>query len=130
MGGVIGLGVDIVALGRIRSRLDRYGETFQRRIGSAEEVKNFILSSNLGNTGTVAVLFCLKEAFSKAMGCGFGRSLTPRDIRFDFFDGRIRAEILAQRLKDRLSDMNAGRIMAAFSISAGHAMAWVILHEK
>ncbi|MCX7770567.1 MAG: holo-ACP synthase [Proteobacteria bacterium] len=70
---VIGLGVDIVKIERIRSMLDRYGERFLRKVFREEEIKRKDVMEIGGK-------FAVKEAFVKALGTGFSKNVFFKDI--------------------------------------------------
>ncbi len=71
---VVGLGIDVASIARIRSCLDRFGDRFwQRILTDAERAE---LGAQRGDRAvTLAGRFAAKEAFSKALGA-------PRDVWF------------------------------------------------
>ena len=74
---VLGLGIDVVDLGRIRSLYERHGERFTRRICRPGEIKprqGDALIEHLGG------LFAAKEAALKALGTGWAQGLSLRMV--------------------------------------------------
>lgn len=77
---VLGIGIDIVELGRIESLYERSGEAFLRKIcreGEVEARKGHALIEHIGG------LFAAKEAALKALGTGWaeGLGLSQIEIR-------------------------------------------------
>lgn len=66
---IIGIGTDIVAIPRIQSIWDRFGDAFARRILMPSEQNECAASSR--PVAFLAKRFAAKEAFAKACGSGF-----------------------------------------------------------
>lgn len=76
---IIGLGSDLCNIERIGNSLARYGERFENRVFTETEIakarrRPFTIA------GTYAKRFAAKEAFSKAVGTGFKRGVSMKDI--------------------------------------------------
>ena len=82
---IVGLGMDLVEIGRIRHALDRYGLHFVNKILHASEVDVKLSSEcDILSANTVAYMaarFAAKEAGAKALGTGFIGGISFRDIR-------------------------------------------------
>jgi holo-[acyl-carrier protein] synthase len=78
---IIGIGIDIVKIDRIANLLSKFGNKFEQRILTANEIIN---SSQISNPkkkeSYCAKRFVAKEAFSKAIGLGIGRGVGFTDI--------------------------------------------------
>ncbi|RTZ89857.1 MAG: holo-[acyl-carrier-protein] synthase [Deltaproteobacteria bacterium] len=74
-----GIGVDVVRISRFRKAMDRWQKRFLERIFSEEERAE--CRKWRDPAPHLAVKFAAKEAFSKAMGTGFGAALSLRDIQ-------------------------------------------------
>ena len=72
-GFVIGLGIDLVEVGRIQGVLDRQGERFLRRVFTEEE-RAYCLGMKYPHKH-LAARFAAKEAVSKAFTTGIGAEL-------------------------------------------------------
>ena len=74
---IIGTGIDLLKISRIKKVLDKFGDNFLKKIFSEYELKknkkDFLKISKLAKS------FATKEAFVKALGTGF-REIYPRDI--------------------------------------------------
>lgn len=75
---IYGIGTDIVATGRVAALLERYGETFARRILAEDEWKSFKAAAFPARF--LAKRFAAKEAFAKAAGTGLRHPVTLRNI--------------------------------------------------
>lgn len=70
---ILGVGIDIIEVGRIRSSWERFGERFLQRILLPSEIA-YCLSHKFP-APHLAARFAAKEAVSKAFGTGIGRHL-------------------------------------------------------
>ena len=75
---ILGIGVDIVEVARIERMLERHSESFIRRVLSVEE--QVILSNRKDRGQFCAGRWAIKEAFSKALGTGIGKSCAMHEI--------------------------------------------------
>ena len=75
---VIGVGVDISEVSRLRASLDRHGERFHRRI--CTEGETAYCAKMRDPAPFFAARFAAKEAVSKALGTGIGAQCTWLDI--------------------------------------------------
>ncbi len=69
---ILGVGVDLVAIERIRIIYEKYPERFLNRMFTAKEKSVF--QQNSGSITSLAARFAAKEASLKAIGCGIGPS--------------------------------------------------------
>lgn len=75
---ILGIGIDIIEVARIRASYDRFGERFIRRILRENEIK-YCLSHKFP-APHLAARFAAKEAISKAFGTGIGQKLGWQDM--------------------------------------------------
>ena len=79
---VIGLGVDLVEIGRVERALDRWGERLVARLMDADEART--LPAARGPRATaLALAIAGKEAASKAIGTGWTQGVRWRDVVVD-----------------------------------------------
>lgn len=102
---IIGVGIDLVEIERIRDALDRHGERFAHRILSAAEYADWTTVSEALRARFLAKRFAAKEAFSKAAGTGIGRG-------FGFQDLCVEHDVLG---KPSVGFNAANRVLAAFA---------------
>lgn len=75
---IVGIGTDIARVARIQRALDRWGDSFARRVLDARELESF--RQSLRPAHMLAKHFAAKEAVSKALGTGFRQGVTLRQI--------------------------------------------------
>src|SRR2546425_11519710 len=75
---ILGTGIDIVEVARIRRSLEKFGERFLRRILRPDEVA-YCLAHKCPELH-IAARFAAKEAISKAFGTGIGAQIGWQDI--------------------------------------------------
>ncbi|WP_045222519.1 holo-ACP synthase [Desulfonatronum thioautotrophicum] len=74
---IIGLGLDVVELDRIRRIWERFGVAFARRVLTATEQKHLFTGQQIPY---LASRFAAKEAAVKALGTGFREGITFQQI--------------------------------------------------
>ena len=75
---ILGIGIDLVENARLAGAIERHGETFLKRIFTAEEIA-YCAGMSMP-TPHYAARFAAKEALSKAFGTGIGGQLGWLDI--------------------------------------------------
>jgi holo-[acyl-carrier protein] synthase len=75
---ILGVGIDIIEVGRIESSYERFGERFVNRILLPGEIRYCLTHKKPGPF--LAARFAAKEAVSKAFGTGIGAQLGWQDI--------------------------------------------------
>lgn len=76
---VVGLGVDLVELGRVAKALDRWGSRFVGKLMDAEEADR-LPTDAAERAQALALAIAGKEAASKALGTGWSRGVRWRDV--------------------------------------------------
>ena len=76
---VVGLGVDLVELGRVAKALDRWGSRFVGKLMDAEEAGR-LPADAAERAQALALAIAGKEAASKALGTGWSRGVRWRDV--------------------------------------------------
>jgi holo-[acyl-carrier protein] synthase len=75
---VVGLGLDLVEVSRIRALLQKSGDRFKERVFTSAEVR--YCDSCADGAMHYAARFAAKEAVAKALGTGFTSGVTWQDI--------------------------------------------------
>ena len=75
---IIGTGVDIAEVSRIRESIERFGDRFLQRIFTAGEVR--YCEQKASRFESYAARFAAKEAGMKALGTGWRHGVRWRDI--------------------------------------------------
>src|SRR5580765_9123895 len=75
---IVGTGVDIAEVTRIRESIERFGQRFLRRVFTDGEIQ--YCEGKAGRFESYAARFAAKEAGMKALGTGWSRGVRWRDI--------------------------------------------------
>ena len=75
---IVGTGIDIAEVPRIRQSIDRFGDRFLRRIYTAGEMR--YCDSKANRVERYAARFAAKEAGMKAIGTGWKRGVRWQDF--------------------------------------------------
>ena len=122
---ILGTGVDIAEVPRIRESIERYGERFLRRIYTDGEIK--YCESKASRFESYAARFAAKEAGMKALGTGWSRGVRWRDIEVIRSKGQrptIQFHGQAAAIAEKLGTKN---IALSLTHTRGEALAHVIL---
>ncbi len=74
---IVGIGVDVVEIRRIRSVLERQGDRFRKRVFTPGEVE--YCAAHRDAAPHYAARFAAKEALFKALGTGWAKGVTWAD---------------------------------------------------
>ena len=121
---ILGTGVDLAEVARIRASIERYGERFLGRIFTAKEIAYAQRKAN--KYERFAARFAAKEAGMKALGTGWSHGVTWKDFEVtNLPSGRptlalhgIAAEIAAK--------LGVKAIHLSMTHTAHNSMAWVL----
>jgi holo-[acyl-carrier protein] synthase len=125
---IAGIGIDYVLISRIDKLISRYGERFLDRVFSKREIEES--AKKMNRAQFFAARFAAREAFFKALGTGWGRVLSLKDVSVEN-DRRGRPFL---NLSGRAEKVLRSRDIAGSHISMTHegdsAMAIVILEKS
>ena len=122
---ILGTGVDIIEIARIKRSIDRYGKHFINRIFTPAEIAYC-------STKTTAIIhyaarFAAKEAVSKALGTGFQQGVGWRDIEVIHNDLGKPSIQLADHLNLQFS---YPQILISLSHSKENAIAFALWQQE
>jgi holo-[acyl-carrier protein] synthase len=121
---VIGLGVDLVEIGRVERALERWGLRFVHRLMDEEEAG--ALPEGQGPRAmALAVAIAGKEAASKAIGTGWSQGVRWRDVVVDRTAPSVR--LLGRALEVARSLGSTGRTSTRIELRGGLAVGEVRL---
>ena len=124
---ILGTGIDLIEVARIRASHEKFGERFLQRILRPAEIAYCFSHKN--PAPFLAARFAAKEAISKAFGTGIGRQLGWQDMEV----GRKESGEPFVILHDgglKLLQERAGRIVhLSLSHTANYATAMAILES-
>jgi holo-[acyl-carrier protein] synthase len=124
---ILGVGIDIIEVARIRSSYERFGERFVNRILLPNEIA-YCLSHKVP-APFLAARFAAKEAISKAFGTGIGAQLGWQDMEVGRKESGEPFVILHGGGKKLLEDRKARVALISLSHTQEHAAAVAILES-
>lgn len=121
---IIGIGVDIVDLDRIRDLVERHGQRFLNRIYTSGEIA--YCTSRKRSNQHFAARFAAKEAAFKAFGTGLREGVVWKDVEVvNDSSGRPRIR-LSGPSAERARDMGISEMLVTLSHCECHAVAVVV----
>ncbi len=124
---IVGTGIDLAEVPRIKASIERYGEKFIRRIYTAAEIAYVERKAN--KFERYAARFAAKEAGMKAIGTGWRRGVTWQDFEVaNLPSGKptLRFHGVAARFANALGVKN---VSLSITHTAELGMAHVILED-
>ena len=121
---IIGIGIDIADLERIRRIVQKDSDRFLKRVYTPEELD--ICMARKDPVPGLAARFAAKEAFSKCFGLGWGSGLAWRDV------GVINNELGKPELllRNKAIELTSGKkTWVSLSHTDKYAVASVIIEE-
>ena len=122
---ILGTGVDLAEVARIRASIERYGERFIRRVFTERETAYAERKAN--RYERYAARFAAKEAGMKALGTGWSGGIRWQDLEVtNLPSGRPTLELhgVAREVADRLG---VQAIHLSLTHTSEQAIAWVLL---
>ena len=119
------IGLDLVAVGRMRNALEGKRERWQRRVFTAHEWRGAEESSD--PAAALALCFAVKEATFKVLGSGWGRGVAWQDV--EALSGEHADPVL--RLAGRAAELaaEAGLTLTASTAVAGERAVAMVLGQ-
>jgi holo-[acyl-carrier protein] synthase len=124
---IVGTGVDITEIGRIKATVERFGDRFLERIFTPAEVKYCLGKPNAAER--LAARFAAKEAGMKALGTGQSRGVTWRSIEVVRYPGQRPTLRFTGKAAEFAAQMGCKRAHLSLSHTADLAIAHVILES-
>jgi holo-[acyl-carrier protein] synthase len=121
---IIGMGVDVAEVERIRGAIERHGEVFLRRIFTAKEREYCERFKN--KFERYAGRFAVKEAAMKALGTGWSRGVRWVDIEVARQKGGRPTLVLAGEARKIADRLGVKHMALSITHTAAQALAQVI----
>jgi holo-[acyl-carrier protein] synthase len=124
---IVGTGIDIAEVPRIREVIERHGERFLRRVFTEGEIQ--YCESKANRVERYAARFAAKEAGMKAIGTGWNHGVRWRDIEVARKPGGRPTLLLHGKAAEFAARLGATNIALSLTHTAEQAMAQVILES-
>jgi len=121
---VLGIGTDIVECLRIAQMIERHGELFIDRVYTDGEIE--YCRSRKQATQHFAGRWAAKEAILKAIGTGWRRGISWRDIEVRNNEGGKPTVALRGGARDVVEQLGVGDILVSISHCRSHATAFAL----
>ena len=122
---IVGTGIDIAEVPRIREAIERHGQRFLKRIFTEGEIQ--YCESKANRIERYAARFAAKEAGMKAIGTGWNHGVRWRDIEVARKPGGRPTLLLHGKAAEFANKLGATNIALSLTHTAEQAMAQVIL---
>jgi holo-[acyl-carrier protein] synthase len=124
---IVGIGVDIVDVGRVHGLLERYRDRFVKRVFT--DAENRYANKSVKSAERLAGRFAVKEAVLKAFGTGKSQGILWRDVEtVPGPKGRPKVNLYGNADK-YLKILHANQIHVSISHDGGKAVAFVVIER-
>ncbi len=124
---IVGTGIDIAEVPRIREAIERHGQRFLNRIFTEGEIQ--YCESKANRVERYAARFAAKEAGMKAIGTGWNHGVRWRDIEVARKPGGRPSLVLHGKAAEFAAKLGTTNIALSLTHTAEQAMAQVILES-
>jgi holo-[acyl-carrier protein] synthase len=124
---IVGTGIDIAEVPRIREAIARHGQRFLNRVFTESEIQ--YCESKANRVERYAARFAAKEAGMKAIGTGWNHGVRWRDIEVARKPGGRPTLLLHGKAAEFAARLGATNIALSLTHTAEQAMAQVILES-
>ena len=121
---ILGIGTDLVECLRIAQMIERHGELFIGRVFTPHEIE--FCSSRGQATQHYASRWAAKEAVLKALGTGWTRGISWRDIEVHNEPGGKPSILLGGGAREACERLEVARVMISISHCRTHALAYAM----
>ena len=110
---VIGIGIDIIEIDRVRESVDKYGDHFLQKIYTEKELKYCLNKSD--KYQHLAARFAAKEAVYKALSSGWDKNIGWKNIEITNLPNGMPVVTLNGEVRKFLSDQKNLKISISHS---------------
>jgi holo-[acyl-carrier protein] synthase len=125
---IIGTGIDIIEISRVRATIERNGERFIRRVFTEIE-RNYCAARQMSSVTHYAGRFAAKEAAFKALGTGWAGGIKWTDVSVESNSAGAPSLKLTGEALIRFQTIGARRIHLTISHSQEYAVAMVLFED-
>jgi holo-[acyl-carrier protein] synthase len=124
---IVGTGIDIAEVPRIRQSIERFGDRFLQRIYTSSEIR--YCDSKANRVERYAARFAAKEAAMKALGTGWSRGVRWRDCEVTRLPGGRPTIAFHGKAAEFAARLGVKNSALSLSHTAEQAIAQVILEN-
>ena len=125
---VVGLGIDIIEIARVKKSIDTYGDNFLDKVFTPTEIN--YCNSKFNKYQHFAARFAAKEAVYKALSSGWKEGLRWKDIEIENDPSGIPSINTSGKLKTFLSEDTQLKISISHSDNYVTAVAIIFQNES
>ena len=122
---IVGIGVDIAEVARVRQAIERHGERFLKRVFTPVEIS--YCRSHRNSDERFAARFAAKEAAMKALGTGWQGGIAWRDIEVSNAASGKPSLNLTGRAQEIFRSLGGKRILLSVTHTDDYALAQVVI---
>jgi holo-[acyl-carrier protein] synthase len=122
---ILGIGIDIIEVARVKASHERFGERFLNRLLLADEIAYCLSHKN--PAPFLAARFAAKEAISKAFGTGIGAALGWQDMEIRRKKSGEPFVVLRGKGKELFASRGAKQLLVSLSHTQNYAAATAVL---
>src|SRR5579864_9036131 len=124
---IVGTGIDIEQVARVRQSIERFGDRFLRRIYTEGEIR--YCDSKANRVERYAARFAAKEAAMKALGTGWSHGVRWRDCEVARLPGGRPTMTFHGRAGEFATKLGVKNVALSLSHTEEQAIAQVILES-
>ena len=125
---LVGIGIDVVEIERIRNSINQFGEPFLKRIFTEAE-RDYCQAQKRPEIH-FAARFAAKEAISKAFGTGIGKDLSWLDLEVMRKESGEPSVVLSAVARQYATGRGAGDILISLTHAEHYAAANAVILRK
>jgi len=125
---ILGTGIDIAEVDRIAQAIARFGGRFKERVFTADEIR--YCESKANKAERYAARFAAKEAAMKAIGTGWSRGVTWRDVEVRRLPGGRPTIAFHGKAGEIFAKLGGVRAQLSITHTEQTAMAFVIVEGE
>lgn len=124
-GEVVGVGIDLADVARIRGLLEKYGKSFLSKTFADAEAAHCMARANPAEA--LAARFAAKEAVAKALGTGFSAGVSPKGIAIENAPSGAPLARLDEAAQAAMEKIGGKRILVSLTHLKDYAQAVAVI---
>jgi len=121
---IVGIGIDIAEVSRVREAIERHGERFLARVFTPAEIA--YCRSRKNSYERFAARFAAKEAAMKALGTGWHQGVTWHDLEISNAASGKPGLKISGKAREIYQSLGASNVVLSITHTDAYAMAEVI----